>query len=106
LMTVDPGRFAVATPLGFDVPEVLPGVELVGLVVLSMFTTSLVTGLYVMVPTFARGSVQESVLGLHNVVPPGPVTVVSASSDVCRVCPCDMHELCAGMVIDEIGGWM
>ena len=84
MITVEPGRFAVATPFGF-VLEALPGVELVGLVVLSMFTTLAVTGLYVIVPTFALGLVQESVVGLQSVVPPGPVTVVSASSDVVSV---------------------
>ena len=61
------------------------GVELVGFVVLSMVTTLAVTGLYVIVPTFALGLVQESVVGLQSVVPPGPVTVVSASSDVVSV---------------------
>jgi hypothetical protein len=84
LITVEPGRFAVATPFGF-VLVALPGVELVGFVVLSMVTTLAVTGLYVIVPTFALGLVQESVVGLQSVVPPGPVTVVSASSDVVSV---------------------
>jgi hypothetical protein len=106
LITVDPGRFAVATPFGFGVLEVLPGVDDVGSVVLLMFTTSFATALYVIVPTFALGLVQESVLGLQRVVPPGPVTVVSVSKDVDSVCPCDRHALCAGMVIEEIGGWI
>ena len=50
-----------------------------------------------MVPTFALGLVHEIVLGLHSVTPPGPVTVVSASSgsvapeESARVCPWETH---------------
>ena len=96
LMTVEPGRFAVAMPLGLAVVVVVvpvTGLVLVGAVVLLMVTTLAVTGLKVMVPTLAFGLVHEVVVGLHSVTPPGPVTVVSDSSDIvapeesARVCP-------------------
>ena len=48
LMIVEPGRFAVAMPLGFGVLEVVvpvTGFVLVGLVVLLIVTTLAVTGL-------------------------------------------------------------
>ena len=88
LITVEPGTLAVAVPFGFgpvDAPAPVTGFTLVGLVVLLIVTTDAVTGLNVIVPTFALGLVHAIVLGLHNVIPPGPVTVVSASSDVGRV---------------------
>ena len=58
-----------------------------------------------MVPTLALGTVQEMVLGLHRVTPPGPVTVVSASSDVASVCVCEMQAVWLGIVIEVMGGW-
>ena len=45
LITVDPGKLAVAMPLGFDVSVVLVPEVSVGSVVLSMFTTLPVTAL-------------------------------------------------------------
>jgi len=47
--------------------------------------TLAVTGLYVIVPTFALGWCRKAWWGCKSVVPPGPVTVVSASSDVVSV---------------------
>lgn len=107
LITVDPGRFAVAVPFGFgpvEVPDPVTGFTLVGFDVLLIVTTDAVTGLNVIVPTFAFGFVHAVVLGLHSVIPPGPVTVVSASSDVGSVLPCEMHAVWFGIVIDVIGG--
>jgi hypothetical protein len=115
LITVEPGRFAVAIPLGFAVVVVVvpvTGLVFVGAVVLLMVTTLAVTGLKVMVPTLAFGLVQEMVLGLHSVTPPGPVTVVSDSRDIvapdesARVCPWETHFVWLGMVIAVMGGWM
>jgi hypothetical protein len=92
LITVDPGRFAVAIPFGF-VAVVVPvtGFGFEGSVVLLIVTTVAEVGIKVMVPTFALGLVHETVLGLHSVTPPGPVTVVSASSG--NVCPCAFRRV-------------
>jgi hypothetical protein len=113
-MTVDPGRFAVAIPLGLGVD--VAGVPVTGFggfvtaVVLLIVTMLAVTGIYAIVPTLALVLVHEVVLGLQSVTPPGPVTVVSArSASVCpavllSVCPCETHAVWLGIVIDVIGG--
>jgi hypothetical protein len=114
---VDPGRFAVAVPLGLA-PPALPvtGFGFVGFVVLLIVTTFAVTGVNVIVPTPAFTHELAHVVasfahGLHSVTPPGPVAVVSASSgNACpffdSVWPCDTHAAWLGIVIDVIGGWM
>jgi hypothetical protein len=114
LMTVDPGRFAVAIPFGLGVD--VDGVPVTGFggfvtaVVLLIVTTLAAAGIYAIVPTLALGLVHEIVLGLQSVTPPGPVTVVSAKSgSVCpavllSVCPCVTHAVWLGIVIDVIGG--
>jgi hypothetical protein len=114
LMTVDPGRFAVAIPLGLGVD--VAGVPVTGFggfvtaVVLLIVTMLAVTGIYAIVPTLALVLVHEVVLGLQSVTPPGPVTVVSVrSASVCpavllSVCPCETHAVWLGIVIDVIGG--
>src|SRR5690348_5145511 len=87
-ITVEPGRLAVAVPLGLVMVCVpVTGLGFVGLVVLLIETTSLFTAVYWMVPMFAEGLVQATVVGLHSVTPPGPATVVSASSDCGGVWP-------------------
>jgi hypothetical protein len=118
---VDPGKFAVAVPLGFAVLLVVvpvTGFTFVGFVVLLIVTTLLATGVKVIVPTFALAFTHEVAHdvelfahGLHRVTPPGPVTVVSASrGSVCppldNVCPCETHAAWLGMVIDVMGGWI
>jgi len=114
LTTVDPGRFAVAIPFGLGAG--VDGVPVTGFggfvtaVVLLIVTTLAVAGMYAIVPTLALVLVHEIVLGLQSVTPPGPVTVVSASSgSVCpavllSVCPCETHAVWLGIVIDVIGG--
>src|SRR5581483_10802140 len=97
---VDPGKLAVAVPLGFACPAFpVTGLGLVGFVVLLIVTTLVVTGVNVIVPppafTHEVAHVVASLAqGLHSVTPPGPVTVVSASSGrACplrdNVCPCE-----------------
>jgi hypothetical protein len=114
LMTVDPGKFAVAIPFGLGVDVV--GVPVTGFggfvtaVVLLIVTMLAVAALYAIVPTLALVLVHEIVLGLQSVTPPGPVTVVSANSgSVCpavlsSVCPCETHAVWLGIVIDVTGG--
>lgn len=102
LIIVAPGRFAVAMP--FAVEEAVVDV---GLVVLLMVTILVVCGAYVIVPIFARGSVQEyPLVGLHRMAPPGPRTVVSASNVVLRVPPWGTHAVWLGIVTDVTGGWI
>ncbi len=100
LITVDPGRLAVAIPLGFEVgcrsgPEVP-----VGSVVLSMVTTLprdgvIGDGADIRAGAGACGNRGGAGVPSCNVVPggqqrmapPGPLTVVSDRKDVVSVCP-------------------
>ncbi len=107
LMTVEPGRFAVATPFGFGVLEALPGVELAGLVVLSMLTTSVVTGLYVMVPTLRSRIGAGKRAGAAQRCPARPGHCCFRQQRRLQAsAPATCMHFALGMVIDEIGGWM
>ena len=75
-----------------------------------MVTISVVCAWYVIVPISADGLVQAEVpaglvlAGPQRNAPPGPSTVVSASSDSGSVAPCSTHAVWVGMVTDVTGG--